>query len=149
MALTIAIEGLGVIANADATTNDTGGDGTGDWGFTGSGGVSNGLTTDTFYYGSSCISMALSGSGKNGWLWFNRGSTIDFTTTYAGQFVYVWIHCPTIGLSATLANQGVSIRMGSATGTYRTWVVAGNNGSNGWDGGWQCFVIDPTTTDRS
>ena len=73
MALTITIEGKGVIANADAETNDTGGDGTGDWGFTGSGGVSNGLTTDTFKYGSACIAAALSGT-KNGWLWFNTGT---------------------------------------------------------------------------
>lgn len=143
MALTIAIEGLGVIANADAEVNDTGGDGTGDWGFTGSGGVANGLTTDTYYYGSSSMAMALSGT-KNGWLWFNRGAGLNFSTTYAGQHIYFWIHCPTIGLSETLANVGVGIRIGSSTTDYRTFTVAGSDGSNGWDGGWQCFVIDPT-----
>ena len=146
MALTIAIEGLGVIANADAETNDTGGDGTGDWGFNGSGGVSNGLTTDTFYYGSASMSMALSGAGKNGWLYFDRGGDLDFTTTLAGQYVYIWVHCPTLGLSETLANVGLGIRMGSSTGNYRTWTIAGNDDSNGWDGKWKCFVIDPTTT---
>lgn len=144
MALTIAIEGLGVIANADAEVNDTGGDGTGDWGFTGSGGVANGITQDTYYYGGDSISMALSGA-KNGWLWFNRGAGLDFTTTYSGQYVYIWMHCPTIGLSDTLANGGVSIRFGSSTTDFRTWVVAGSNGSNGWDGAWKCFVIDPTS----
>ena len=143
MALTIAIEGLGVIANADAETNDTGGDGTGDWGFTGSGGVGSGITQDTYYYGTDSMSMALSGA-KNGWFWFNRGAGLDFTTTYAGQYVYIWMHCPTIGLSETLANAGVAIRIGSSTTNFRTYVVAGSDGSNGWDGAWKCFVIDPT-----
>jgi hypothetical protein len=146
MALTIAIEGIGVIANADAETNDTGGGGTGDWGFTGSGGVSSGITQDTFYYGSDAMSMALSGA-KNGWLWFNEGTGIDFTAGTGaadGQHIYIWMHCPTIGLSDTLANAGVSIRIGSSTTDYRTYVVAGNDGSNGWDGKWKCFVIDPT-----
>lgn len=31
MALTITYDGYGVVANADAVTNDTGGSGTGDW----------------------------------------------------------------------------------------------------------------------
>jgi hypothetical protein len=144
MALTIAIEGLGVIANADAETNDTGGNGTGDWGFTGSGGVSNGLTTDTFYFGTSSIAMALSGSGKNGWLYFNRGSALNFSTTLGGQFIYIWVHCPTLGLSQTKANIGIGIRAGTSTGVYRTWTIGGSDDSNGWDGKWKCFVIDPT-----
>lgn len=146
MALTIEIEGLGVIANADAVTNDTGGDGTGDWGFTGSGGVSNGLTTDTFYYGTSSIAMALSGAGKNGWLWFNVGRALDFTTTLSGQHIYIWVHCPTLGLSETLANVGLGIRIGTNTSNHRTYTVGGNDDSNGWDGAWRCFVIDPTKT---
>jgi len=146
MALTIAIEGLGVIANADQVTNDTGGTGTGDWGFLGSGGVSWGATTDTFYFGTTAMSMALSGSGKNGWVYFDRGAgnELNFGGTHAGQHVYLWIHCPTIGLSATRANAGVGIRIGSSTSDFRTFVVAGSDGANGWTGGWRCFVIDPT-----
>ena len=48
MALTIAIEGKGVIANCDALTNDTGGTGTGDWSELGGGSIS--LTTYVFLY---------------------------------------------------------------------------------------------------
>lgn len=146
MALTIAIEGKGVIANADNTGTDTAG---GSWGRTGSGGVAWGVTTDTYYYGTSCISMALSGA-KNSWVYHDigAGNELDFgaSGTEENQFIYVWMHCPTIGLSDTLANEGVAIRVGSGTSDYRSFIVAGTNGSNGWDGGWQCFVIDPTQT---
>jgi len=149
MALTITIEGKGVIANADAETNDTGGTGTGDWGFTGSGGVAWGLTTDTYLFGSSSMSMALSGA-KNGWMHFDRGAgnELNFGTSGAeeGQHIYIWYHCPTIGLSDTRANAGVSIRIGTSTTAFRTFVVAGSDGANGWDGGWRCFVVDPTKT---
>jgi hypothetical protein len=151
MALTISIEGKGVIANADATTNDTGGDGTGDWGFTGSGGVSNGLTTDTYKYGGASISAALSGA-KNGWLWFNTGTAtgypLDFSVAGAeeGQHIYIWIACPTLGLTATLASQGLTVRIGSSTTDFNDYTIGGTDGSNGWDGKWKCFVIDPTKT---
>jgi hypothetical protein len=146
MALTIAIEGKGVIANADNTTTDTAG---GSWGRVGSGGVAWGTTTDTYYYGTTAISMALSGA-KNSWVYHDigAGNELDFGVagTEENQFIYVWMHCPTIGLSDTLANEGVAIRVGSGTSDYRSFIVAGTNGSNGWDGGWQCFVIDPTKT---
>tara|TARA_R110000772_G_scaffold35637_4_gene85764 strand:+ start:941 stop:2602 length:1662 start_codon:yes stop_codon:yes gene_type:complete len=144
MALTIGIEGLGVIANADNATTDTASSGS--WGFTGSGGVSNGVTTDTFYYGSASIAMALSGSGKNGWLYYQHTSAINFSTTYSGQFIYIWVHCPTLGLTETLANVGLGIRIGTDTSNYRTYTIAGNDDSNGWDGRWKCFVIDPNLT---
>jgi hypothetical protein len=149
MALTIEIDGKGVIANADVFTNDTGGDGTGDWDWVGSGGVAHGLTTDTFYNGSASASAALSGA-KSGWLYFNMGATtaMDFTGggTEEGQHIYIWVHCPTIGLSATVASPGVAIQVGSSTTAYRTFTVAGTDDSNGWDGAWKCFVVDPTKT---
>jgi len=147
MALTIAIEGKGVIANADSTTTDTAG---GSWGVSGSGGISAGVTTDTYYYGSASISVAVSGNGKNIWLYHDIGSgnELDFgaSGTEEDQFIYIWMHCPTIGLSDTLANEGVAIRVGSGTSDYRTFIVAGSNANNGWDGAWKCFVIDPTQT---
>lgn len=147
MALTYAIEGKGVIANADNYGTDTAG---GSWGVTGSGGASAGATTDTFYYGTTSISSAVSGSNKWAWIYHDIGSgnELDFgaSGTEEDQFIYIWVHCPTIGLSKTLANEGVSIRVGSGTSDYRTFIIAGSDDSNGWDGGWQCFVIDPTQT---
>lgn len=145
MALTITIEGKGVIANADSTTTDSAG---GSWARTGSGGVAWGTTTDTYYYGTTSISMALSGAGKNSWIYHDigAGNELDFTSggTEEGQHIYVWIHCPTLGLSETLANEGVAFRVGSGTGAYRSFILAGNNATNGWDGRWKCFIIDPT-----
>lgn len=147
MALSYTIEGKGVIANADNYNTDTAG---GSWGATGSGGASAELTTDTFYYGSASISSAVSGSNKWTWIYHDigAGNELDFGAagTEENQFVYIWISCPTIGLSSTLANEGVAIRIGSGTGAYRSFIVAGSNGSNGWDGKWKCFVIDPTQT---
>ena len=143
MALTIEIEGKGVIANADALTNDTGGTGTGDWGEDGGGGLS--LTEDTFLYGSSCIAGAY--SNKSGYQYFNLGvgNELDFDVAGAeeGQHIYMWIHCPTIGLLDTIANKGLAIRLGTSLNDYREYIIAGSNDANGWNGGWKCFVIDP------
>jgi hypothetical protein len=147
MALSYTIEGKGVIANADNYGTDTAG---GSWGVSGSGGASAGATTDTFYYGTTSISSAVSGANKWAWIYHDigAGNELDFGTsgTEENQFIYIWVHCPTIGLSKTLANEGVSIRVGSSTADYRMFVIAGSDAANGWDGRWKCFVIDPTKT---
>ena len=144
MSLTVAIEGKGVIANCDALTNDTGGTGTGDWSELGGGSIS--LTEDTFLYGSSCIAGAY--SNKSGWQRFDigAGNELDFDTSGAeeGQHIYMWIHCPTIGLLETKANKGLAIRLGTSATDYREYLIAGSDDANGWNGGWKCFVIDPT-----
>jgi hypothetical protein len=134
MALTIAIEGLGVISDAESITN---------WGITGSGGASFASDTEIYYQGSACNSTALS-SGKYGWLWYNNGSAINFNTTYVGQRVYIWFNCTTPGKMNTLANAGLAVRMGSSTTVFRTWTLAGSDDLNGYKGGWRCAVIDPT-----
>jgi len=144
MALTIAIEGKGVIANADALTDDTGGTGTGDWGEDGLGSIS--LTTDTFLFGSSCVAGAY--SNKSGYQYFDIGSgnELDFDTAgnEEGQHIYFWIHCPTLGLIDTKANKGLAIRLGTSLSAYREYIIAGSDDANGWNGQWKCFVVDPT-----
>lgn len=146
MALTISIEGKGVIANADALTNDTGGTGTGDWGEDGGGSIS--LTEDVFLYGDSCIAGAY--SNKSGYQYFNlgAGNQLDFDVSGAeeGQHIYIWIHCPTIGLLETKSNKGLAIRLGTSLSDYREYLIAGSDDANGWNGSWKCFVIDPTKT---
>ncbi len=148
MALTIAIEGKGVIANADAVTNDTGGTGTGDWGFTGSGGIAATLTTESFLYGSSCIAIAMSGATKFGWLYFDIGSGNELDFAAAGaeedQLIYMWIMTPSPGLCDPVASDGLVIRLGTDTSNFRTFRIGGDDDTNGWDGRWKCFVIDPT-----
>lgn len=146
MTLTITIEGKGVIANADALIDDTGGTGTGDWGEDGGGSID--LTNDTFLFGSSCIAGAY--SNKSGFQYFDLGATyeLDFDVAGAeeGQHIYMWVHCPTIGLMETIANKGLAIRLGTSLTDYREFIIAGSNDANGWNGGWRCFVIDPTKT---
>lgn len=144
MALTITIEGKGVIANADSLTADTGGLGTGTWHELGGGGIA---LSGVAIQGGSAIAGAY--SNKDGWQYFDiqAGNELDFTPTTGtedGQHVYMWIQMPALSQLDTLANNGLSIRLGTSTTDYRDWTIAGNDGSNGWTGGWQCFVIDPT-----
>jgi len=149
MALTITIEGKGVIANCDAETNDTGGTGTGDWSEQGGGTMS--LTNDVYLYGNSSIAGKY--ASKSGFQQFDLGSgnELDFDTggTEEGQFIYMWINLSTFGVLETLANKGLAIRISSSspgTSNYKDYTIAGSDGSNGWTGGWKLFVIDPTKT---
>jgi len=149
MALTISIEGKGVIANCDALTNDTGGTGTGDWSEQGGGTMS--LTTDVYLYGSSSIAGKY--ASKSGLQQFDIGSgnELDFGSggSEEDQFIYIWVNLSTFGVLNTLANKGLAVRVSSSspgTSNYKDFVIAGSNGTNGWTGGWKLFVIDPTMT---
>lgn len=139
MALTIAIEGLGELDNAEATTN---------WGIVGSGGISIALDTEIYYQGSGSINSKLS-SGKQGWVYYNHGSALNFTTTYSGQCVLIWWQVTTSGSASAIngAQTGFSVRMGSSTTVYREWRLGGSDATtNGYTAGWQCAVIDPNST---
>ena len=136
MALTIAIEGYGEVTNAESTTG---------WGVTGSGGIAPVQETDIVLQGSFSVSCKVSGS-KNAWLHYNIGTALDFTTTYAGQCVFIWFNITTIGALNTRANEGVAVAIGSSTGNYRKWVIGGSDEfANNYSGGWQCAVIDPNS----
>lgn len=150
MALTIAIEGKGVIANCDAETNDTGGTGTGDWAELGGG--TFGLNPDVAIYATGSIGNKY--ASKQGITYFTIGETLDFDTagTEENQLVYIWLNIQSTGqfetYSAATNNLPFAIVMGQNTSNYRGWVVAAGDASiagNGWYGGWKCFVIDPTT----
>lgn len=143
MALTITINGKGVIANADSLTADTGGAGTGTWHELGGGSIS--INPDVYLYGSSSIGSKY--ASKSGWTYFDEKTGLDFTAgtgTEDGQFIYMWVNISAGGALDTLANKGLAIRIGSSTTDYREYVIAGSNDTNGWSGGWKLFVIDPT-----
>lgn len=150
MALTIAIEGKGVIANCDAETNDTGGTGTGDW--TEQGGGTMSLSTDVFLVGSSCISGKY--AGKSGFQQFDigAGNELDFTAssgTETDQFIYIWVSMSALGTLDALSTYPLCIRISSdspGTSNYADFLIAGSDDTNGWTGGFKCFVIDPTKT---
>lgn len=149
MALTIAIEGKGVIANADALINDTGGTGTGDW-LNSGGGASHVLHSDVYLYGTKSIGMKF--AAKSGYELFDigAGNELDFTVITGsedGQFIYMWVNILSYGQFNTLANNGLCIRIGNGTTTdYMDFLIAGSDGANGWTGGWKCFVLDPMKT---
>ena len=144
MALTISIEGKGVIANSDATTNDTGGTATGDWVELGGGSIS--LSTETYLRGTNCVAGAY--SNKAGWHYFDigAGNELDFDTAGSeeGQFFYFPIFNPTPGLNELTANGGLRIQLGSSTTDYREYMILSGDDFNGWNGSWKTFVLDPT-----
>ena len=143
MALTIAYEGLGVIANADALTNDTGGLGTGDWAELGAGTID--LNPDVYLYGSASIGNQY--ASKTGYSYFDRVTPLDFDTggAHEGQFIYIWINISSKGAFKT--GHSFAIRLGTANNTnYRDFRIADKNDANGWSGGWKLFVLDPTKT---
>jgi len=143
MALAIAIEGKGVIANADGYTDSATSGST--WNEDGAG--TDSFTIATFLFGST--SFAGLYSNKAGFQYFDIGSgnELDFTPTTGtekDQFVYIWIMCRTIGVTDTISNKGLAIRIGTDLSNYREYIVGGSDDSNGWTGGWKCFVVDPT-----
>jgi len=144
MALAISIEGKGVIANCDSLTNDTGGTGTDDWLELGGGAISD--EADAFLYGTTSIGNKY--ASKSGWTYFNMGTPLDFDTSGAeeGQFIYIWLNIAAPNAFDTLANKGFAVRIGNSTTIYREFIIAGEDDSNGWSGGWKLFVIDPTKT---
>jgi hypothetical protein len=153
MALSITIEGKGVIANCDALTNDTGGTGTGDW--TEEGGGTMSLTPDVFLYSTSSIAGKY--ANKDGFQQFDigAGNELDFSSggTEEDQFLYIWINMAAFAVLDDISTGGLFIRVSSSspgTSNYLDYCIAGGNqlgngvSSNGWTGGWKLFVVDPT-----
>ncbi len=148
MALTITINGKGIIANADgysdtATSGST-------WNELGGGADS--FSQDTYLFGDTSFAGAY--SSKSGFQYFDIGSgnELDFSSggTEEGQLIFMPICCPTIGLLETIANKGLAIRIGTDQNNYREWKIAGSDDSNGWLGtDWKPFVIDPTDSGTS
>ena len=141
MALTIAIEGTGILSDAENTTN---------WGVSGSGGVSLSSNAETFLQGSASNSAKI-GSAKNGWIYYDYGTAVgslDFTNSSGanfGEYIYVWYNTTTVGFIGTYANGGLSIRAGTNASNYREWVLHSSDDLNGYTGGWRCAVIDPNS----
>jgi len=140
MALTIAWEGLGVIANCDAYPNDTAG---GVWSEVGGGSIEYGQ--DAYLVGGGCIAGGY--SNKAGRQQYQLAATLDFDTagTHEGQFLYVWLQTSTIYLHEVIANGGLTVCFGTSAGSdFRTFMIAAGDATNGWTGDWKCFVIDPS-----
>ena len=148
MALTITYDGYGVVANADSLTNDTGGSGTGDWKELGGGSYS--LTPDASLYAgeSPPVSIGSKYASKSGYTYIDGITPLDFSGggTEEGQYIYIWIKILSSSPLETLANNGLSIMVGSATGDNIMYPIAGSDDANEWSSDWRLFVLDPTIT---
>lgn len=146
MALTIAIEGKGIIANCNALSDSAGGS----WSEQGGGTCS--VSEDVFFIRSASIGGKY--ASKSGFHQYDLGSgnELDFTAstgTEAGQLMYIWVSMTAIGTLDTLSTYPLCIRLSSSspgTSNYIDYLIAGNDDKNGWAGEWKCFAIDPTKT---
>ena len=146
MALTIAIEGTGVIADCDNISDNQGGT----WFELGGGSISQ--STDVYFIRSASIGGKY--AGKSGIHAIDKGSGLyDFTSggTQEGELIYIWVAMTAPGTLDTKTNYGLCVRVSSGSSTtassnYLDFLIAGSDDANGWDGGWKCFVIDPTMT---
>lgn len=138
MALTISLEGKGIIAYCNALSDTAGGT----WTEVGGGAIE--AATDAYLCGSSCIAGAY--SNKSGAQRYQLPSTLDFDTagTEENQFIYIWMQTSTIYLHESIANGGLRVNVMTDTSNYRTFMIAAGDDTNGWTGDWKCFVIDPT-----
>jgi len=144
MALTITYDGYGVVANADALTNDTGGSGTGDWSELGGGSYS--LSPDASKYGVASIGSKY--ASKSGYTYIDGITPLDYSSGGAqeGELIYIWVMTLSPTPLQLIASTPYNIVIGDSTGTLNEYTVASKSDSNGWDGRWRVFVIDPTIT---
>jgi len=142
MALTVTINGTGVITNAETTTN---------WNSVTIGSESQ--EGDFYLQGSYCVSAQA--SNKAGELYCDVatefGRNLDFDTSGAdeGQLLFMWIGCTTLGILESVANYGLCIRLYSGSTVWSDWTIAGYDdlrNFRGKKGGFVCFALDPTTT---
>ena len=145
MALTINIEGKGVIANCDSLTADTGSLG-GAW--LELGGGTRSVNTDKYLSGTTSIGSTY--ASKSGYTYYDipTGTELDFSIGGAeeGQFIYIMLSVSSTAAFDILANNGFSIRLGTSTTDYRDFLIAGSDDANSWAGDWKVFVIYPTNT---
>ena len=144
MTLTIAIEGKGVLTDAETTTN---------WFEQG---TTLGVVQDDNIFLQGSFAVSTKASAKAGWLGYDVGvgNELDFDVagTEENQHIYIWVNVTTLGALDTKATGALAIRLGSGadkTSNTSDWVIGGSDDTNGYTGGWKCYVLDPTTTPTS
>lgn len=124
-------DGRTSLTTADATT-----------GFTDLGGTGAGtLDTEIFYQGTG--SVAYSTSNTRTGLLYNMGSAQNFTS----NTFYFLVNCGIVGLLATKANGGLTVRFCGATVTdfFEVYVAGSDDFPSSFAGGWAQFVVDIET----
>jgi len=140
---TIGWKGYGVASYCDALADTAGGT----WTEDGGGGIS--YNEDTFLTGSGSIGNVY--ANKSGYGLYTANTSFDFTSDSSGtgtvkvpnQLFYIWVYLGSDTSLETLANDGLSIFLGSDTSNNRHFKIAGSDDSNEWGSGWKLFTIDP------
>lgn len=111
------------------------------WSALGGGASGLGTGADFSMQGTLCVDKQVSAAEK-GQL-YNNGSTI---TPGANEHFFVWVFLATPGVTATLANRGLGIVIGTSTTVYNTFHVEGSDtyGAAGRVG--KCYPIRYVTT---
>lgn len=146
MALTIGIEGKGLIANCDALSDSAGGT----WSEQGGGTIS--VSEDVFFIRQASIGGKY--AGKSGFHQYDigAGNELDFTPstgTEEGQLLGIWVAMTAPGTLDTLSTYPFCIRLSSdapGTSNYIDYLINSSDDNNGWNGSWKFFAIDPTLT---
>ncbi|MCK5537520.1 MAG: hypothetical protein KAI79_11885, partial [Bacteroidales bacterium] len=94
-----------------------------------------------YYINTNCVSAQFTKAGV-GSIIGSIGSDITVPTDGAILIHHLWAAPPAL---ATLANGGVRVLIGDSFGDFDVWYVSGTDTMPS-EGGWQTYVIDPTTT---
>lgn len=140
MALTIAIDGTGVLADADALTDNQGGSWLED------GGGTRAANVDVYLYAGATVpaSIASKYASKSGYTYYEDLTTVNLSTS--GDLIYFAVNIQSNGAFLSTGNP-FNLVIGSAIGATDhayEWTVALKNNSNGWAGGWKVFCVDAT-----
>jgi len=145
MALTITIEGKGVIANADAISDTAGGT------WTEQGGGTIAVSNDVYLING--VSIGGKYASKSGFHQYDigAGNELDFSSggTEEGELIYFLVSMTALGTLDTKANYGLCLRVSSSspgTTNYLDYLIAGNDDTNGWNGRWKVFALDVNKT---
>lgn len=118
---------------------------TGTWGeFTGaaSGSAPTENDTDNFIAGVHSTTEAVRASGLS-----SMYAPANTVTVASGDASFHWLYFASMPNMATFALDGFTVAIGSGTGDYYKWTVAGRDSLP--YGGWFSVAVDPATTDRT
>lgn len=141
MALTITYDWYWVVANADALS-DTGWSWTGTWRELGWGSFS--VTPDAKHYGT--VSIGSKYAAKSWYTYIDWITPLDFSPWGAQEWemLYIWVKILSNWPLQTLANNWLSLLVGSSTANSTEYRIAWSDDANEWGVDWRLFVVDPT-----
>jgi len=133
MSLTLTFDGV-VVTNAESETN-----------WDSSGLLGPELFTDVLeVQGSSCVGFM--GRRASGYAVYQSPVSYDFTTTYEGAHVFMWVLTPMPNAMSSEIGEGVFLIVGSSTSDYVKFQVGSGDEVFNLSRGFKRFILDPTLT---